>query len=155
MSISSSNFPKDLEADTSVTNTAISPPGATSRLAETGRVIVLDVHSYPLVPHLYELHHHDARPEICLGVDQTHTPDWLVAAARSALSDVGDVRVNEPFRGTYVPMRHYESDNRVSSLMFEIRRDIYTRTDGSPDPDRIELLGTAIAAVVDTISSNG
>lgn len=122
------------------------------RLSAVGRAIILDVHSYPLHPHPYELHQNDARPEICLGVDQTHTPEWLVAAARSALVAFGLVAVNEPFRGTYVPLRHFQSDQRVSSLMLEIRRDVYTLADGTPDRDRIGLLGAAIAAVVDEIT---
>jgi len=125
------------------------------RLAAAGWAIVLDLHSYPLHLLPYELHQDDARPEICLGVDQIHTPEWLVAAARSALAPFGSVTVNEPFRGTYVPLRHYGSDQRVSSLMLEIRRDVYTRTDGTPDPDRIELLGAAIATVVDESTRGG
>lgn len=125
------------------------------RLAAAGWAIVLDLHSYPLHPLPYELHQDDARPEICLGGDQIHTPEWLVAAARSALAPFGSVTVNEPFRGTYVPLRHYGADQRVSSLMLEIRRDVYTRTDGTPDPDRIELLGAAIATVVDESTRGG
>ena len=119
------------------------------RLAATGRAILLDVHSYPLHPHPYELHQDDARPEICLGVDQSHTPEWLVTAARSALAAIGSVTINEPFRGTYVPLRHYQSDQRVCSLMLEIRRDVYMRPDGSPDLDRIETLAAAITEIVD------
>ena len=78
-----------------------------------------------------------------------------MAAARSALSGFGEVRANEPFRGTYVPLRHYETDHSVSSLMIEIRRDVFTRADGSPDPDQITRLGAAIAELVDETSRQG
>ena len=33
--------------------------------------------------------------------------------------------------GTYVPLRHYQRDRRVSSIMIEIRRDMYCEPDGS------------------------
>ena len=72
-----------------------------------------------------------------------------VLRSASALANFGSVMVNEPFRGTYVPLRHYESDRRVASLMLEIRRDVYLRADGTPDRDRVETLGVAIAKVVD------
>lgn len=32
---------------------------------------------------------------------------------------------NAPFAGTYVPLKHYHHDARVSSVMLEIRRDVY------------------------------
>ena len=125
------------------------------RLTAVGRAVIFDLHSFTLRPQRYELHQDDARPDICLGEDRTHTPGWLMAAARSALSGFGDVRVNEPFGGTYVPLRHYETDHRVSSLMIEIRRDLFTRADASPDPDRIARLGAAIAEIVNEAERQG
>lgn len=101
------------------------------RLSATGAAVILDIHSYPLLPLPYELHGDLPRPAICLGADQTHTPDWLVEAARGALTSVGQTAVNSPFMGTYVPLRHYERDRRVSSIMIEIRRDTYCELDGS------------------------
>ena len=123
------------------------------RLSAVGRAIILDLHSYPLHALPYELHQDEARPEICLGVDESHTPDWLVKAAQSALSIFGAVSLNQPFAGTYIPLKHYGSDHRVSSLMIEIRRDVFTELDGSPDRVRIARLGAAIAALVDQVSS--
>ena len=124
-----------------------------ARLAATGRAMILDVHSYPRDPLPYELHQSDARPEICLGVDETHTPGWLVDAARSALEALGEVKVNQPFRGTYVPLRHYGTDVRVSSLMLEIRRDVYGAGEGAAEASRVRELGDAIASVVEAIDA--
>ena len=92
--------------------------------------MIIDVHSYPAVALPYERHADIARPPICLGVDDIHTPDWLLDAARAALSAVGECRVDEPFQGTYVPLRHFRHDARVASIMIEIRRDVYSREDG-------------------------
>ncbi|OJY46886.1 N-formylglutamate amidohydrolase [Pseudonocardia sp. 73-21] len=94
------------------------------RLAVTGRAVLLDVHSYPREPLPYELHAEGPRPAICLGTDAFHTPSWLVEAAREAFSPLGTVELNTPFAGTYVPLAHFRAEERVASLMLEIRRDV-------------------------------
>jgi N-formylglutamate deformylase len=92
----------------------------------TGRVTIIDLHSYPERPLPYELDHDAARPGVCIGVDSVHTPDALVEVMRSSWVGVrGGVASNTPFAGTYVPLRHYGHDTRVRSVMVEIRRDVY------------------------------
>jgi len=93
---------------------------------ESGLVTIIDVHSYPARALPYERDPVALRPGVCIGVDDVHTPPALVEAAHSAFGGVlGDVGVNSPFAGTYVPLRHYGWDDRVRSIMVEIRRDIY------------------------------
>ncbi len=105
------------------------------RLAATGRAVIIDVHSYPQRRLPYERHPDRRRPAVCLGVDDQHTPGWLLAAATDAFAAIGDVAVNEPFAGTYVPMRHYEAgDTRVASVMVELRRTEATQPSGGRDP---------------------
>ena len=49
-----------------------------------GRAIIIDCHSFPSVPLPYELVQDAQRPEVCIGADPVHTPDWLSAALVSA-----------------------------------------------------------------------
>lgn len=119
------------------------------RLAAAGRAVILDLHSYPAVPLPYELHPHDDRPVTCLGTDDHHTPAWLIEAAGEAFASLGSVAINQPFRGTYVPLRHYRRDPRVSSLMLELRRDAYLRSDGTPIDTAIDRFAQAAARLVD------
>jgi N-formylglutamate amidohydrolase len=98
-------------------------------LERWGRAVILDVHSFPKDPLPYELHADDRRPELCIGVDPVHSPPSLVEVVRASF-DGWDIAVNEPFRGSYVPLPHL-GDPRVSSVMLEIRRDRYLRADGS------------------------
>ena len=119
------------------------------RLAATGRAVILDLHSYPEDPLPYELYPHDERPVICLGTDAHHTPGWLIEAAGEAFASLGGVAINQPFRGTYVPLRHYRRDDRVSSLMLELRRDAYLRSDGTPIDAAIERFARAAARLVE------
>jgi N-formylglutamate deformylase len=110
------------------------------RLAATGRAVLIDVHSYPTAPLPYELHADGPRPPVCLGTDPVHTPASLVAAARVAFEPVGEVGVDSPFRGTYVPLRHYGVDPRVRSVMLELRRDL-------PPISAVGALADLVAAV--------
>ncbi|MEU9171259.1 N-formylglutamate amidohydrolase [Streptomyces sp. NPDC048420] len=118
------------------------------RLAVVGRAVIIDVHSYPSAPLPYELHGEGPRPAVCLGTDPFHTPPGLVAAAREAFGDVG---MDSPFSGTYVPLEFYGRDPRVSALMVEIRRDTYMTEPGGPAGPGIHTLARALAALVDAL----
>ncbi len=121
-------------------------------LEEHGRSIVLDVHSFGTKALPYELHASDRRPELCIGVDDARTPPALVDAVRAAF-DGWEIAINEPFRGTYVPLLHL-ADPRVSSVMLEIRRDRYLRDDGSTDDDAVRDIGRRLRRIVAEVSRN-
>lgn len=112
------------------------------------RVTIIDIHSFPAEELPYErLHHPDARrPQLCLGTDPFHTPDWLVEAARVAFASVSDTVLNEPFAGTYVPLDFYGTDPRVTSIMIEVRRDTYVGQAAA-----IRELGRSLAALVQAV----
>ncbi|MGI5403956.1 N-formylglutamate amidohydrolase [Streptomyces sp. CA-135486] len=122
------------------------------RLAATGRAFVIDVHSYPTEPLPYELHGHGARPPICLGTDGFHTPPPLLARAERAFADFGGTGTNSPFAGTYVPLKYYGKDRRVSALMIEIRRDVYMREPGGPAGPGLTALAAAVARLIRALS---
>ncbi|WP_045875858.1 N-formylglutamate amidohydrolase [Pseudofrankia sp. DC12] len=124
-----------------------------ARLAAVGRAVVLDVHSYPSRPLPYELHPTGNRPAVCLGVDSFHTPHWLHDAATRALSLVGDLDVNTPFGGTYVPLKHYRQTDQVMALMIEIRRDLYMTEPGGAVNAGVDTVTRALATLVDTATS--
>jgi N-formylglutamate amidohydrolase len=124
-----------------------------ARLAATGHAVVIDVHSYPSRPLPYELHGDGPRPAICLGTDPFHTPHELVRAARDAFAGFGDIDLDTPFAGCYVPLKHYGLRRAVTALMIEIRRDTYMSEPGGPPTDGVDRLATALAGLVDTVSS--
>jgi N-formylglutamate amidohydrolase len=123
------------------------------RLAAQGRAVLVDVHSYPARPLPHERHADLRRPEVCLGVDDGHTPGWLRHAAEVAFAGF-ELGINEPFIGTYVPTRHYQRDVRVSSIMIEIRRDLYLGTGGEPLELGVRKLASALGALVDAIDAS-
>ncbi|MFI0019343.1 MULTISPECIES: N-formylglutamate amidohydrolase [Streptomyces griseus group] len=122
-----------------------------ARLAATGRAVIIDVHSYPSAPLPYELHGTGPRPAVCLGTDPFHTPPGLLAAAEKAFGGrVGHDGIGHdtPFAGTYVPLRHYGTNRRVSALMIEIRRDTYMSEPGGPAGPGLDALAGALAELV-------
>lgn len=118
------------------------------RLAVTGRAVIVDVHSYPTAALPYELHGSGPRPPVCLGTDAFHTPPRLAAAARKAFGEVG---LDSPFSGTYVPLEFHGRDPRVSALMVEIRRDTYMSEPGGPAGAGLGSLAVALASLVDAL----
>lgn len=119
------------------------------RLAVAGRAVVIDVHSYPTARLPYELHGDGPRPAVCLGTDPFHTPPELVTLAERAFGEVG---IDSPFAGTYVPLRFYGEEPRVTALMVEIRRDTYMSEPGGPAGPGLGRLASALAALVDAVS---
>jgi len=118
------------------------------RISATGQAIVLDFHSYPAKALPYERYQAARRPPVCVGVDFDHTPAALVERVFSACSVVGDVVVNEPFVGTYVPIRHFGREIKVTSVMVELRRDMYLHDDGSLDPRGARRVTQALVAIL-------
>ena len=95
-------------------------------LAATGEALILDCHSFPSAPLPYEVDKARRRPEICIGTDAYHTPKELRETTVRLFEDMGfEVALDTPFAGSIVPLRWYESDPRVCSIMIEIRRDLY------------------------------
>lgn len=91
-----------------------------------GRCLIVDCHSFATEPLPSERDQAPDRPDICLGTDAFHTPPELVDTLRVALSDEGlSVRLDSPFAGSLVPLAYYGRDDRVTSVMLEIRRGLY------------------------------
>lgn len=123
-----------------------------NRLNACGRAIVIDLHSYPEKPSVFE-DSSAARPPLCIGTDPRHTPPWLIAAARGAFTSLGEISENTPYSGTYVPLRYYGTHDRVSSVMIELRRDTYLTNPAAPNPGSIAQLGRNLAALIDTATT--
>lgn len=96
-----------------------------------GHCLIVDLHSFPSLRLPYEVGG-DSRPDVCIGTDPVHTPEWLARAVEEVVHahDHATAR-NTPFAGTYVPLRRW-GDAAVSSVMLEVRRDLYM--DETPDP---------------------
>jgi len=124
-----------------------------SRLAATGRATIIDVHSYPSRRLPYELGG-ELRPDVCLGTDTNHTPDWLLDCGREAFASCGSIAVNTPFAGCYVPLNHLGKEPRVSALMVEIRRDLYMIQPGGQPTNGMAAVIASLTRLIDVVTAS-
>ena len=70
-----------------------------------------------------------------------HTPEELVTKVEKIFESCGySTARDQPLSGTIVPIKHYQKDQRVQSLMIEINRWLYLGGDYSVDSERLEML---------------
>ena len=95
-------------------------------LGRSGKALIIDCHSFPSIPLPYEPVQDTKRPDICIGTDEFHTPQWLTDTLCSKFSDLGySVLVDTPFGGTITPSQFYKNERKVISAMIEINRSLY------------------------------
>ncbi len=99
-------------------------------LREYGKCLIIDGHSFPAVPLSYESDQNINRPDICIGTDESHTPPGIRKILYRFFVERGySVEINRPFAGCIVPIKHYQKDLRVMSVMIEINRGLYIDND--------------------------
>lgn len=95
------------------------------RLDEFGVCHVLDCHSFndaPIVP----FNDNPKSPDICIGTDPFHTPDYLLRHTLNYFANRGySVEVNNPYSGCIVPKPYFKSNGNVKGIMVEINKRIY------------------------------
>lgn len=97
-------------------------------LKEHNSALILDCHSFSPVPLPYEPDQNPDRPDICIGTDSFHTPDELTEKAVEFFISKGySVRINSPYSGTIVPLKHLNKEKRVLSIMIELNRGLYLK----------------------------
>jgi N-formylglutamate amidohydrolase len=128
-------------------------------LGTCGHVLIIDCHSFPSVPLEYESDKSPDRPDICIGTDSYHTPQWLIDSAVGLLDNQFTIKINHPFSGAIVPMSYYCTEKRVVSIMLEINRSLYMdeasglKNDGfKPLQEKIRQLLESLISSVNTSS---
>ena len=119
-------------------------------LERFGRCLIIDGHSFPSMPLPYEDPTLE-RPDICLGSDPYHSDPVLVEAlSRTAQAHGWSVGHNTPFSGSYVPFRHFERDERVTSVMIEVNRGRYMDEVTGERRDAFEEVAALVGELVET-----
>lgn len=96
------------------------------KLSKYETCTIIDAHSFPSKPLKYESYHEKERPDICIGADSFHTPEWLIKYTKDFFTKKGlTSTVNLPFSGSLVPMEYYQRNQRVFSIMIEVNRKLY------------------------------
>jgi len=128
-------------------------------LSKHRKALIVDCHSFPSKPHPHESDQSVDRPDICIGTDPFHTPDWLTESIRSDFLNRGySVEINRPFSGALVPINFYQKDKAISSIMIEINRRLYlneeTGSKGSSFTDVKKVIKEVVSSLINTFSGH-
>lgn len=99
------------------------------QLSSNGYSLIIDCHSFPNEIIKCSLDKSTDRPDICIGSDEFHTPKLLVKITKDYFEKRGYiVSVNTPYSGSIVPLKYYQSNKNVLSMMIEINRKLYLKS---------------------------
>jgi N-formylglutamate deformylase len=98
------------------------------QLQSFGKALIIDCHSYPSIPLIRDLDKNPVRPDFNIGTDSFHTPQKLKDLSIAFFEGKGfSLGVDWPYKGSIVPLEHYQEDKRVSTIMLEINRALYLK----------------------------
>ena len=102
-------------------NTAVN-----NQLNTYGKVTIIDCHSYPSRPLKRDLDKNPKRPDFNIGTDSFHTTKELIDISVSFFEKAGyTLGIDWPYKGSIVPLEHYQKNKNVSTIMLEINRALY------------------------------
>ncbi|TCN53531.1 N-formylglutamate amidohydrolase [Rhodococcus sp. SMB37] len=124
------------------------------RLRVCGRAVIIDPHSYPEKPSGFEdpaaappaVYRHRPGPHPRLA-GRRHP--WRIRVPGRGRPD----RREHAVWRVLCTAAYYGRDARVVSVMIELRRDLYLIDPRTPDAERVERLGRALAALIDTATA--
>jgi N-formylglutamate deformylase len=97
-----------------------------NKISKYGMSIIIDAHSFNSVPLIFEKNQSRIRPDICIGTDEYHTPEFFKDFALNFFEKEGfSVAINNPYSGAIVPLDFYLKDKRVLTIMIEINKRLY------------------------------
>lgn len=119
------------------------------QLAQHGKALILDCHSFPDAPLKRDLDQRSERPDFNIGTDAFHTPEELIDYSVAFFKDAGySLGVDWPYAGAIVPMEHYHKNADVHSIMLEINRALYLKEPGNEKSEQYEQIKAVTQAYV-------
>jgi len=96
------------------------------KIEDFGSCLIIDCHSFNDTPLKTDLDKTIPRPDICIGIDTFHTPEILTEATLDIFRSYGySFKINSPYSGCYIPLKHLNKDKRVMGIMIEINKRLY------------------------------
>jgi N-formylglutamate amidohydrolase len=114
------------------------------KLNKYGECIIVDCHSFSNKPFQTDLIQDENRPDVCIGIDNFHTPENLKTIFVNLFKEYS-VLINNPYSGTIIPEKYYK-DSRVKSIMIELNRNLYMVDDKFIDTKKLILLNRLISS---------
>jgi N-formylglutamate amidohydrolase len=91
-------------------------------------------------------------PDICLGTDPFHTPEWLLESAISEFKKLNlSIRINFPYEGTIIPLKYLNKNKNVFSLMIEINKKLYANELTAEKLETFKSLKSSISNILERL----
>ena len=92
-------------------------------------VVIVDCHTFNPEPLPWE-RIFEERPDICIGINDTHIPEGLVDILKNYFENEElSVGINTPYSGAIIP-RDFIKRSDVYSIMIEVNKSLYLNNDG-------------------------
>ena len=116
------------------------------KLNKFDNVIIIDCHSFPNKPLKTDLLKTTGdRPDICLGIDEFHSSKLLIQNLKMNFESNGlKVEINDPYRGTIIPLKYYRKNFNVLSIMIEVNRNLYIDESNVINKEKVKILNNII-----------
>ncbi|WP_396139872.1 N-formylglutamate amidohydrolase [Flavobacterium sp.] len=122
------------------------------QLKNDGSCLIIDCHSYPSKPLIRDLDQTAARPDFNIGTDKYHTPQKLIDASIAYFEQKGySIGVDWPYKGTIVPLAHYQKNKKVNSIMLEVNRELYLNEPSNTKSDRFNEIKEIVKSYLEWI----
>lgn len=119
--------------------------------AEHPKLLLLDLHSFSdeLVPR-EQLRRDEETPDVCLGIDESYTPEDLVSVAERCLHNAGfSTTRNYPYSGSLVPNTVLTKSIHCdcASIMLEWNKRAYCKKDELPDAETLARIREVVLRI--------
>lgn len=122
------------------------------QLKNDGSCLIVDCHSYPSKPLIRDLDQTADRPDFNIGIDKYHTPQKLIDASIAYFEQRGfSIGVDWPYKGTIVPLVHYQKNKKVNSIMLEVNRELYLNEPSNTKSERFNEIKEIVKSYIEWI----
>jgi N-formylglutamate amidohydrolase len=122
------------------------------QLNNDGSCLIIDCHSYPSTPLIRDIDQTSIRPDFNIGTDKYHTPQKLIDASIAYFEQKGfSIGVDWPYKGTIVPLAHYQKNKKVNSIMLEVNRKLYLNEPLNEKSERFNEIKEIVKSYLESI----
>lgn len=126
-----------------------------NQLSLFGKALLIDCHSFPSIALKRDLDKNPERPDFNIGTDSYHTPKKLIDLSISFFESAGfTLGIDWPYRGSIVPLEHYNKNKNVQTIMLEINRELYLNEPTNEKSERYSEIKKITGEFIETIKNS-
>ena len=126
-----------------------------NQLNRFGTALIIDCHSYPSNPLKRDLDKNPLRPDFNIGTDTYHTSQKLIDLSVNFFEKKGySLGIDWPYKGSIVPLEHYNKNSNVQTIMLEINRALYLKEPSNDKSENYSEIKKITAEFIEMMKNN-